>query len=256
MKALLIGLLALGGLSAGGILGLRLMAVEVEEEDGALAGKVTVTAAPSTPTPDLSLSPSPAPLRPDCPADWKAYEDPSGGYSFCYPAEMGLTTVSVAPSTRELPPGFQELPGAVGTPAALPFQTAADVSSAGPAGPYTAPYQTGPFRDSRVGFVIGVHSQWSVELFGADRAPCQDSLWPDKNRARTTVAIAGGKTLAACYQEFYPPTDPDRIAKTITFEVASLGPGDRIVGSIDWTGPNWAETEALAKQILSTLVIR
>jgi hypothetical protein len=253
VKALIIGLLALGGLTAGGVLGLRMMTAEVEEEDGRLAGQATVTATPATatPTPDLSLTP--------CPADWNAYEDPSGGYSFCYPAEMELTTVSVAPSTRQLPPGFQELPEMTGTLAALPFQTAADVSSPSPygAGPYTGPYQTGPFRDNKVGFGVGTHLGWSVEAFGTGSLLlCQDGLSPDRNRTATTVTIGGGKTIAGCYQEYYPPEDPDRIAKNIAFEVASLGPGDKIVGSVNWTGPNWAETEALAKQILGTLVIR
>jgi hypothetical protein len=197
----------------------------------------------------LSLTPSPAPVRPDCPADWNVYEDPSGGYSFCFPTEMDVKTTSttppVAPSDVELPPE------ATGATPAEPFQTAVLVQ---------APWDPNSLCNWDRGCVtlnVGGHLQKSIEVYGPDPDACPDPLGMVKNRARVTVTVAAGKTLEGCYWEGYAEGRPETpAARIIFFEMVRLAPGDMIVGSINWTGPDWVETEALAKQILSTLVIR
>lgn len=57
------------------------------------AEPATPTAGPATrtgsiPTTPEAITPTPAQsLRPDCPTDWAAYEDPEGYFSVCYPAD-------------------------------------------------------------------------------------------------------------------------------------------------------------------------
>jgi hypothetical protein len=257
VKALLIALIACGGLSAGGALGLRLMTAEVDEDDGLTAQILTSTPATGTPTPGPSTSPSKAPVRPDCPSDWRVYENPDALFSFCYPASMELFPAQPA-APVEIPPELQQLidQGLATPPAAPPFSSVQVSDPPNKDADLTRPDTV--YTGDRIVLDLGYTHQWSVEAFGPD-TKCLDEMWDVKNQT-TTVAQLSGRSVQACYQEVSfrgsERGDPKLLYKAMYFPLLQRAPGDIVGGTVLWTGPNWDGTESLAKQIVATIRAR
>jgi len=260
VKALFIGLLACAGVSAGGVLGFRLMTVQVEDDDGGLAAQVAVTSTPAatTATPRASLSASPPSARPDCPVGWKVYEYPDGLFSLCYPAVMELSPAQPAASA-EIPPELQQLiDQGLATPPATPPFSSVQVSDPLPNEDVDFGRPDTVYTGDRVLLDLGYTHQWSVEAFGPE-TKCLDEMWDVKNRT-TTVAQLNGRSVQACYQEVSFPGpergQPKLLYKAMYFPLLQRAPGDIVGATVLWIGPNWDATESLARQILATITVR
>jgi hypothetical protein len=210
-------------LGAGGVLAGAIALGARGGGDSGTAPSAQVAAETPTAVPEGTgaLATLPAP-RKDCPERWLAYDDPDGRFSFCYPPDFKLVTDDRSHGSS------------IGIIAGVYPSSATDRS-------------------------VAVWFTWVAlahkDLPAASVCTAGGGKYPYTSRQETTRAFAG-ITRDVCFTDtFSEPTRTQLDYRSLATEFP-VSDGGVVRARADYSALNISEIEALAMQIIDTLLVR